>query len=146
MTSVKAWHDGSGFGADWHLDSVTVENQAAGCTWEAAFNAWIKVRLASRRERRQPSKEAVWLCWTAARWEREQGLRRVQCNGVELCSSGRRASCACMCRMQGGDNNAVTKPTALRKGNAEDAEKACDAVGRAAIRARTAARTAPTTR
>ncbi|KAG2450199.1 hypothetical protein HYH02_000301 [Chlamydomonas schloesseri] len=42
VTAVRAWHDGSGFGADWYLDGVTVEHPLAGCKWEAPFAAWIK--------------------------------------------------------------------------------------------------------
>ncbi|KXZ56858.1 hypothetical protein GPECTOR_1g774 [Gonium pectorale] len=42
LTSIRSWHDGSGFGSDWFLDSIVVENAAAGCKWEAVFNEWIK--------------------------------------------------------------------------------------------------------
>lgn len=42
LQSVRAWHDGSGFGADWLLQRVLLEHPGAGCRWEAAFNAWIK--------------------------------------------------------------------------------------------------------
>lgn len=42
ITAVRAWHDGSGFGADWYLDGVTIEHPLAGCKWEASFAAWMK--------------------------------------------------------------------------------------------------------
>ncbi|GFR41097.1 hypothetical protein Agub_g1741 [Astrephomene gubernaculifera] len=42
VQSVRAWHDGSGFGADWFLDRVTIEHPVASCKWEVVFNEWIK--------------------------------------------------------------------------------------------------------
>ncbi|GLC44364.1 hypothetical protein PLESTF_000049800 [Pleodorina starrii] len=42
LEQVRLWHDGSGFGADWFPDSVTVESAGSGCKWEAAFGEWIK--------------------------------------------------------------------------------------------------------
>lgn len=42
LVQVKAWHDGSGFGADWLLDSVTVILPSVGAEWHAPYNEWIK--------------------------------------------------------------------------------------------------------
>ncbi|PNH12713.1 Lipoxygenase y domain-containing protein 1 [Tetrabaena socialis] len=42
LQSVRAWHDGSGFGADWFLDRILLEHPTANCKWEAVFNAWVK--------------------------------------------------------------------------------------------------------
>ncbi|KAG2499991.1 hypothetical protein HYH03_002273 [Edaphochlamys debaryana] len=42
VQSVRAWHDGSGFGADWFLAAVNIDHPAAGCKWEATFNEWVK--------------------------------------------------------------------------------------------------------
>ncbi len=42
VTSIRLWHDGSGFGSDWFPASVSVEHPTAGCKWEAVFNEWIK--------------------------------------------------------------------------------------------------------
>ncbi|KAJ9526209.1 hypothetical protein QJQ45_009677 [Haematococcus lacustris] len=42
LQDVKVSHDGSGFGSDWFLATLTVEARAYAARYQAVFNTWLK--------------------------------------------------------------------------------------------------------
>lgn len=43
MTKIRIGHDGTGFGAGWHLAKVVVENLATGESVTFECNRWVKL-------------------------------------------------------------------------------------------------------
>lgn len=42
VAAVRVWTDGAGFGSDWHLDKISIENLTTLSRFEATFSCWIK--------------------------------------------------------------------------------------------------------